>query len=265
MKDIYYKCKNFDWWGNEHFKVGDDPLDENFVLLIEDGSNYWVKLVGDKTFRRVRTAGGGMYDSRGPSTYELAWATDKEDSGKIGRFFRDGDKLFFEHNTFKFDFFEPTDEYDISKCPKIDFPQDVYYPVRLLEYNDGSGFLVIYDKAYYTSLDPDDLTGCGAVKVDPLCEKVLKRYKTKRYTVIKDGGTLEILLEDSAGTGEKLELTSPNRIGGGEENNVATIDEEVVFSRIRDCSERFYSLLSMIGKLLNFKFYKYEENQGKDL
>ena len=74
----YYKCKDFDWYGSDQFKVGDDPGDRNFVLVIgEEKRDYWIKLPGDKTFRRVKTEGGGIYSSGdNTSSYGLTWATE---------------------------------------------------------------------------------------------------------------------------------------------------------------------------------------------
>ena len=264
----YYKCKDFDWYGSDQFKVGDDPGDRNFVLVIgEEKRDYWIKLPGDKTFRRVKTEGGGMYSSGdNTSSYGLTWATEKKflERDSIGRYFRKGDKVMFQNSIFHFDFFEPTNEYDLEKAPKIDFPQDVYWALRLLKKKDNSGYLVLYDQTYYDPVDPDPFTDPklwtldGAVELDLACSKVTKTYKVENYSTYKDGGTIVVNLVDPE-NGKKLELLSPNRLGNPEENGTATVDGEEVFLRLREEDEKYFPTLKKIEKVLGIKFYSEEE------
>ena len=215
----------------------------------------------------MKTEGGGMYSSGdNTSSYGLTWATEKKflERDSIGRYFRKGDKVMFQNSIFHFDFFEPTDEYDLEKAPKIDFPQDVYWALRLLKKKDNSGYLVLYDQTYYDPVDPDPFTDPklwtldGAVELDLACSKVIKTYKVENYSTYKDGGTIVVSLVDPE-NGKKLELLSPNRLGNPEENGTATVDGEEVFLRLRMGDEEYFPTLKKIEKVLGIRFYSEEE------
>lgn len=261
----YYKCWNYDWYNTDQFKVGDDPTDENFVLAIGEDRDYWIKLKGDKTFRRVKTTGGGSYCSMDKtSSYGLTWATEKKwlEKDQIGRYYKKGDKVMIQNSIFHFDFMEPTNEYDLESAPKIDFPQDVYWCTRLLKRKEGSGYLIIYDQTYYDPIDFEDPKLWildGAVELDIDCSRVTKEYKVENYSTYRDGGTMVIDLLDPT-TGQTLGIISPNRLGGkDEENGTATLNGEEVFWRLRQGDPDYFSLLKKIEKVLGIRIYDEEE------